>query len=262
MGADSALGSISADTLILNEGATIEADTITFAGGVLGGTGVFPFDVVNTGTIAPGDTAFSTGVFTVDAGFTQTSEGVLGIELGGPAGVDAHDQLVVTDTAGLGGTLRVTVLPGTGLPITGHSYTILAASAVQQRFDSIELQEGLDATITYGETEVTIAVSDFVNVATEDVSPTELPSEVTLYENYPNPFNPTTRIEYAVPATTRARLTVVDALGRLVATLLDADVEAGRHAVSWDAGGVGSGVYFYRLEADGRMLTRSMFLSR
>jgi T5SS/PEP-CTERM-associated repeat protein len=267
MGADSALGSISVDTLILNEGATIEADSITFAGGVLGGTGVFPFDVVNTGTIAPGDAAFSTGVFTVGAGFTQTSEGVLEIELGGPGGSDANDRLVVADTARLGGLLRVTVLTGTPSPIVGNTYTIMTASEVNGQFDTIELQEGLAATVGYGATEVALTVTDFVNVATEGTSPNEIPSEITLQQNYPNPFNPTTRIKYGLPESAQVRVTIYNVLGQLVSTIIDKDQAAGYYEVNWDARtGAGamlpSGLYFYRVETKNFLATRSMVFQK
>ncbi|HYE94827.1 MAG TPA: T9SS type A sorting domain-containing protein, partial [Rubricoccaceae bacterium] len=84
-------------------------------------------------------------------------------------------------------------------------------------------------------------------VSTEDGG--VLPTEYALERNYPNPFNPSTTIRYALPEAARVRLTVYDGLGRLVATLVDADLPAGRHQAVWDASSVASGVYLYRLQA-------------
>ncbi len=81
----------------------------------------------------------------------------------------------------------------------------------------------------------------------------------------PNPFNPMTTISYALPADGPVRLAVYDLSGRLVTVLADGESEAGPHVATWhgtDARGneVGSGVYFLRLEAEGKAATRKMVL--
>ena len=86
-----------------------------------------------------------------------------------------------------------------------------------------------------------------------------------LGQNRPNPFNPVTSIMYALPAPGHVRLAVYDAAGRLVATLVDEYAKAGPHATAWDSRNdrgveVASGVYFCRLEASGRTLTKKMVL--
>ncbi|MEM1095794.1 MAG: FG-GAP-like repeat-containing protein, partial [Bacteroidota bacterium] len=88
----------------------------------------------------------------------------------------------------------------------------------------------------------------------------ELPSRIELLQNYPNPFNPVTRIGYALPSPGAVRLVVYDALGRTVAVLADAMQQAGRYEVTWDATGMPSGTYLYRLEAGGHSTTRTMLL--
>jgi len=90
-------------------------------------------------------------------------------------------------------------------------------------------------------------------------------TEVELSQAVPNPFNPATEIAYAVPSRCRVRLSIYDVSGRLVRTLVDRDVEPGRHSAIWlgrDEGGneVGSGVYFYKLAAGDTSLRRSMTL--
>ena len=89
---------------------------------------------------------------------------------------------------------------------------------------------------------------------------TDLPEGFALGQNYPNPFNPSTQIEYTVPVRTKVRLTVIDELGRTVAELVNGEVLAGTHTADWDANGMASGVYHYRLEAGPFVQSRTMFL--
>ena len=89
-----------------------------------------------------------------------------------------------------------------------------------------------------------------------------IPETFTLHQNYPNPFNPTTTITYTLARTERVTLRLYDAQGRLVQTLVDGQQPAGRHDVSFDAGHLASGSYFYRLEAGLGVQTRQMTLVR
>ncbi len=89
---------------------------------------------------------------------------------------------------------------------------------------------------------------------------TDIPTTFALYQNYPNPFNPVTTIRFDVPRRSHVKLSVFNAKGQLVATLVDAEMEAGHKGVSWNAAGLPSGVYLYRLEADGFSQTRQMVL--
>ncbi|TSA16040.1 T9SS C-terminal target domain-containing protein, partial [bacterium] len=89
--------------------------------------------------------------------------------------------------------------------------------------------------------------------AVEKVS--SVPAEFALEQNYPNPFNPSTAISYQLPAlsgvegsvVSHVTLKVFDALGREVATLVEAQQSAGRYRVTFDASNLTSGTYFYRL---------------
>jgi hypothetical protein len=80
--------------------------------------------------------------------------------------------------------------------------------------------------------------------------------------NYPNPFNPTTNIRFEVGHPGLVRLRVFDVLGRQVAALVDGFRSAGRYNVVWDAADVSSGVYFCRLESEGRSATMRMVMMR
>jgi hypothetical protein len=102
--------------------------------------------------------------------------------------------------------------------------------------------------------------------AVDDRTPTPR-SFVELYQNVPNPFNPTTRIRFYLPKQARVTLDVFDVSGRLVIRLLDGVQPAGENSVVWmgrDKRGVpaASGIYFYRLRAGGYAGTRKMILLR
>ncbi len=92
----------------------------------------------------------------------------------------------------------------------------------------------------------------------------ETPRGVTaLYQNFPNPFNPTTTISYYLPRPEWVVLTIYDVAGRSVRRLVDENVTFGRTDVTWDGRNdngtmVGSGVYFYRLEAGKKVITRKL----
>ncbi|MEX0685343.1 MAG: T9SS type A sorting domain-containing protein [Balneolales bacterium] len=94
----------------------------------------------------------------------------------------------------------------------------------------------------------------------KDEEPAILPAKLKLTKNYPNPFNPITKIRYELPEAGVVRLAVYDLLGREVAVLASGSREAGIHQVSWDARAAASGMYIYRLEAYGRTLTGKMTL--
>ena len=108
--------------------------------------------------------------------------------------------------------------------------------------------------------------SDTANVSIrEDVSAgfeTGVPERIRLSQNYPNPFNPETRIRYDLSAQVHARLTVYDALGRPVATLVDEKQQPGSYTVAFDATNLASGTYIYELAAGGAIQREKMTLVR
>lgn len=91
-----------------------------------------------------------------------------------------------------------------------------------------------------------------ITSATGDPEENAVPEVLTLNQNYPNPFNPTTRISFELPEAGRVTLQVYDVTGRLVSSILDGiDKSAGHHEVSFDAEGLSSGLYLYRISVDG-----------
>lgn len=88
------------------------------------------------------------------------------------------------------------------------------------------------------------------------------PSEYSLAQNYPNPFNPSTRIAFDIPAGSRVRLTVYNALGQQVMKLVDREYAPGRHSVEADLSQLPTGVYVYRLQAGAFSDAKKMVLLR
>jgi hypothetical protein len=86
----------------------------------------------------------------------------------------------------------------------------------------------------------------------------DAPARWVLDQNYPNPFNPTTVIRYELPAVSDVRLALYDLLGREVAVLVNEEQVSGVHEVRFDASGLASGVYVYRLQSGGRAETRTL----
>jgi PKD repeat protein len=90
----------------------------------------------------------------------------------------------------------------------------------------------------------------------------ETPETTVLGQNYPNPFNPITQIEFGMPTPGHVRLDVYNVKGERVATLASGTYGMGFHAVEWNAAGMSSGIYFYRLVTPNEILTKKMILLR
>ncbi len=91
-------------------------------------------------------------------------------------------------------------------------------------------------------------------------SATEIPSEFQLHQNFPNPFNPSTTISFALPVKTFAKLVIHDIAGKEIALLTQGYFDAGKHQVTFDATDLSSGVYFFSLKTPGYSTTRRMVL--
>ena len=91
---------------------------------------------------------------------------------------------------------------------------------------------------------------------------TTLPMTIFLRQNFPNPFNPSTTVEYTIPQQSFVTLKVFDLLGREVAVLVNEKKDAGRYSVLWDAARLASGIYFYRLKAGEFQETKRMSLTK
>ncbi len=108
------------------------------------------------------------------------------------------------------------------------------------------------------------AIGATATLATPDSTMTSIneqvsvPSQFILHGNYPNPFNAATTISFTITSESEVDLAVYDILGRKVETLVEKDMQAGRHRVTWDASGYSSGIYFYRIKTGDFIDTKRM----
>jgi|GEM_PF-2171995 len=89
---------------------------------------------------------------------------------------------------------------------------------------------------------------------------TKLPSKIELAQNYPNPFNPVTFIEFSIPKTTNVRLSIFDLQGKEVIVLINENRDAGNYSIEFNGSNLSSGIYFYKLEAGNKVLTKKLTL--
>tara|TARA_R110002096_G_scaffold97694_20_gene217850 strand:- start:25295 stop:27817 length:2523 start_codon:yes stop_codon:yes gene_type:complete len=130
-------------------------------------------------------------------------------------------------------------------------------------FDSFQL------TYTVGQPNKGFIVFDDLKAVTfqgatssEDEFTNDTPNTLSLDQNYPNPFNPSTNIRFALPAKTEVRLEVFDMLGRKVETVFNGVKSAGSHTVTFDASGLASGVYIYKLSTATQVVAKKMLLMK
>ena len=91
----------------------------------------------------------------------------------------------------------------------------------------------------------------------------EIPGEIKTYSlsnNYPNPFNPSTTIKYQIPKSGLVTLKVYNVLGKEITTLVNEEKSVGSYEITFDASGLSSGIYFYKLSADNFQQTKKMIL--
>ncbi|MDH7606138.1 MAG: T9SS type A sorting domain-containing protein, partial [Melioribacter sp.] len=111
-----------------------------------------------------------------------------------------------------------------------------------------------DGTLTTTSTR-TIKVSDTVTGVEEEAG---IPNDFMLMQNYPNPFNPVTTIKFALPKESHVKLSVYNILGQEVATLVNGLMNAGYHRVNFDATGLNTGMYIYKIQAEGFVMMKKM----
>lgn len=87
-----------------------------------------------------------------------------------------------------------------------------------------------------------------------------VPGDFELYQNFPNPFNPSTRIAFSLPLNSQVSLKIYDMLGKEVAVLVNKEMTAGIHEINFDASQLSSGIYFYKIEAGNFISTQKMML--
>lgn len=102
-----------------------------------------------------------------------------------------------------------------------------------------------------------VPVTPFVGI---QVNGNEIPKVYALYQNFPNPFNPTTNINFDLPRVSMTRITVYDLLGREVDVLANEVLAAGKYNINFNASNLSSGVYFYKIESGDFVDKRKMII--
>jgi len=163
---------------------------------------------------------------------TETFEGV---------GIDVDFKLSVP--AGVAGNYVLLTRQGT----SGEFNEAAVATSVSDAVVSFVAVTPSDASYyTLGTTDASASPIDFAT----SVEIGATPLTFSLHNNYPNPFNPETTIEYSIANISDVKLTVFNALGQQIATIVDVKKQAaGRYKVTWAPTGVSTGVYFYRIDA-------------
>lgn len=133
---------------------------------------------------------------------------------------------------------------GTSTEINKYAYTDKNVAVGSHRYQLVQID--LDGTRR--------------TVASTEVNVTNVVTKFGMEQNYPNPFNPTTKITYSVPQSGNVKVEVFNTIGQSVALLVNGFNEAGTHEVSFNAAGLNSGIYFYRIEANGSVMTKKMTL--
>jgi hypothetical protein len=142
---------------------------------------------------------------------------------------------------------QIGFVAGFGTTAEPKSYSFVDTKLESGSYTYRLKQIDFDGTFTY---------SDEVNV---DV---EVPLVFALEQNYPNPFNPSTTIKYSIPEDGFVKLAVYNMLGEEVATIVNASQKAGRYEVNFDATGLSSGVYVYRIEAANYTASKKLMLMK
>jgi len=191
---------------------------------------------------------------------TESASGAVGLQVACNESY-VHDGLAVEITPGCP---WLTADPWSGVSSAGW------AEAVSVCVDATELELGehtCNLLVRSDDPDSVIVIVPVLVIAVDTgVDDGDIPREYELLGNFPNPFNPVTEIRYALPRPATVSLTVYDLSGRVVRRLLVSESQAeGRYAVLWDGRNdrgvsVSSGVYFYRLAADGDALSRKMIL--
>ena len=99
-----------------------------------------------------------------------------------------------------------------------------------------------------------------IDPGTDSIFNSTLPEQFSLEQNYPNPFNPATNIKYKIAESSQIELSVYNVMGQKIATLVDEMKTPGLYEVTWNASKMASGIYYYRLKAQGILFNRQMTL--
>lgn len=188
----------------------------------------------------------------VDAAFTEFSWGSTS-----PSGSIRYGWLFVGDPAtssltlpALPGDLADRVPPTSDVEISLELAGLDNVTGFEDLLQKLSVANGnFDVGVLFNATEIVSAAKTISLVTSVEQTSDELPTEYTLSQNFPNPFNPVTNIEFSLPKSGYVTLTVFNTLGQQIEKLVSQNLTPGTYRAQWNATGFASGVYFYRLQA-------------
>ena len=192
--------------------------------------------------------------------------GRYGLFLDDVSPIPAEPELIASQ-----GVLAIPV-EETGSGIDSGSIRLMVnGRPVKARAEEGQVVWAPDATFEPGNSTLRLELADMAGnpaVMEREIDLTHLipiPAEYALDQNFPNPFNPSTTIQFEIPERTMVRLTVYNTLGQEVRRLLSEHMAPGQYTMSWDAQdaagrSVAGGIYFYRMETEDAVLTKKMLL--
>lgn len=137
----------------------------------------------------------------------------------------------------------------------GYSYTeitfVTGKGTTTEQTNYSYLDKGVRVgTIYYRLKQIDLAGTfEYSNIISVDVN---LPSQFSLLQNHPNPFNPSTKITFELPADANVKLNVYNIIGQQIAEIVNSDLSRGRHEFNFNASDLSSGIYYYTLSAAGK----------
>lgn len=145
----------------------------------------------------------------------------------------------------------------TSLPVAGEGFTIYRTSLSTDTDTYADWDTSTDLGSPTTQSDGTFAAKVKGDITSEEAD--EIPTEITL-SNYPNPFNPTTQIQFTLPEAQNVRVSVFNMLGQEVAVLAEGSKDAGTHTVQFNATAFSSGIYLYRIQTQATVITNKMML--
>ena len=207
-------------------------------------------DTSNTATIVVRKVnrppVFDSTTVSVDTLFEPNKTDSLVIHATDPDGDKVEYSFSIPPPVPAGATINQT----TGLFVWVKDLTVIPGSSIPIRF------RASDGTLSVGKT-ITFIIHERTAVDRDEPG---IPKEYSLKQNYPNPFNPTTKIKYAIPEESKVVLRIYNILGQQVAQLVNEIQKAGYYSVDFNASGLASGIYLYKIEARNFNSVKKMIL--
>jgi len=215
-------------------------------------------DFANTSPVSAGSTRSAKVSYNAWGGFDMLS-GTWSAEQ--PIDITVYDSLVFDVYSPVQISLTVGYYVGNspGVTVSPNAWHTFAVPLPTTPFSRFYFQSGSASTATVYFDNIKFKA---IPLITGTGAVAQAPGKFSLAQNYPNPFNPTTSIAYQLVNAGQARLTVYDILGRQVAVLADGVQGAGLHEVRFDASGLASGVYIYRLQSGAFVEQKKMILEK